>query len=86
MSVTTCSACVLAASAGGAVGGYLAVGKRGRAEAGGPSGAAARCGPGRAACVPIRVRSAAADPVDAAGIRSRSGISTMARGERPGVR
>ena len=32
MSVTTCSACVLAASAGGAVGGYLAVGRRGRSR------------------------------------------------------
>jgi hypothetical protein len=30
MSLSTCSACVLAASAGGAVGGYLAVGGRGR--------------------------------------------------------
>jgi hypothetical protein len=30
MSLTTCSACVLAASAGGAVGGYLAAGRRGR--------------------------------------------------------
>jgi len=28
MSLTTCSACVLAASAGGAVGGYLAAGRR----------------------------------------------------------
>jgi len=39
------------------------------AEAGGPCGAAARCGPGRAACAPIRVRSAAPDHVDAAGVR-----------------
>jgi hypothetical protein len=86
MSVTTCSACVLAASAGGAVGGYLAVGRRGRSR----SRRAVRGGrtmrPGRVACAPLLVLSAAAGHVGGAGIPYRSGMTTTARGERPGIR
>jgi hypothetical protein len=58
MSLTTCSACVLAASAGGAVGGYLAAGKRGgcRSRRAGRGSRTMRAWPGgqRADARPVR--------------------------------
>jgi hypothetical protein len=86
MSVTTCSACVLAASAGGAVGGYLAWAGEVGAGVGGLPAAAARCGRGRVACAPILVRSAAPGHAERAGIRGRLSETTTVRGRRAAVR
>ena len=86
MSVTTCSACVVAASAGGAVGGYLAVGKRGRSRGRRAvrGGRTMRAWPGGLRADPR--------PVRRSGSRRRGGHPLGDRdlddgaGERPGVR
>ena len=82
MDVTACSVCVLAASAGGAVGGYLAAGRQGRRRGRRSlrGSATMRAWPGGRRADPVP--RAAVDHIDDVGHRGSSGGMTAARAER----